>query len=126
MYCISAMTLETRHDFPDEHPKTDTPSSNQDSINKYLHDQDYGGANEVLEQASCDEDMTANVDVAVISPAQAESDLFIKKVGGAPNKGQTSQSLLERLKTDLPFRGRYMHTLCLCWGFIVLVRLLRT
>ena len=121
------MTLETRHDLPDEHLKGDAYSTNnRESVKKYQPDPDInGGASGISEQASCDEEIKNNMDVAVVSPRQAESDLFIQKDGVTPTKGPTSQSLWKKLKTDLPFRRRYMHTLCVCWGFVVLVRMLK-
>ena len=119
------MTLETRHDLPDQPHKTDEASDtdNQDlRMNKYLDDQDNRGANETSEKASGDQEIGTSGNVAVVSYGRNESDWFIKKEEIATTKGGPTQSLLKRLKTDLPFRRRYMHTLCVCWGFIVLVR----
>ena len=102
------MTLETQHDMATTADQT-TDSSDDPDIKP--HD---NGANDMSENLSHGKDHTANDISAGVSHDHAEMEAFIAQP-------DSKQSLLTRLKTDLPFRRRYMHTVCVCWGFVVLV-----
>ena len=98
-----------------------------DMTENISHDQDgvtnEDRANDMSENMSHDQEHVTNNSSAVVSQGDEEVESFIKNDDS--NNDQASpdntKSLLTRLKQDLPFRRRYMHTMCVCWGFIVLV-----
>ena len=127
------MTLETPHDLAITPEKA---SNSSDSVEARSHDNkenrspDYQANDGSLDLAANARDQKANDLVENLSSGKG---LAVNKRSPAsppkPDEVETfidgqlngSQRLLTRLKTDLPFRRRYFHTIWVCWGFVVLV-----
>ena len=120
---VNDMSANISHD-QESRTNEDEASDMTENIS---HDQDgvtnKDRANDMSENMSHDQEHVTNNSSAVVSQGDEEVESFIKNDDSNNDQASSdnTKSLLTRLKQDLPFRRRYMHTMCVCWGFIVLV-----